>query len=132
MEEIYYIYHIPNKKIGVTRDLNNRVTLVQGYKPGEYEVLDSSSDINYISTREIELQKFYGYKVDRTLYKNLFKSNTSVVIYLNPSYRYVIGDIIPVIISEDIFINPTKIPITILTTGRKVKNFFWYVYEKSQ
>ena len=71
MEEIYYIYHIPNKKIGVTRDLNNRVTLVQGYKPGEYEVLDSSSDINYISTREIELQKFYGYRVDRTLYKNL-------------------------------------------------------------
>ena len=60
MEEIYYIYHIPNKKIGVTRDLKNRVTLVQGYKPGEYEVLDSSSDINYISKREIELQKFYG------------------------------------------------------------------------
>ena len=75
MEEIYYIYHIPNKKIGVTRDLNNRVTLVQGYKPGEYEVLDSSSDINYISTREIELQKFYGYKVDRTLYKNLVNKN---------------------------------------------------------
>tara|TARA_R100001510_G_scaffold56405_1_gene61899 strand:+ start:308 stop:1066 length:759 start_codon:yes stop_codon:yes gene_type:complete len=71
MEEVYYIYHIPGKKIGVTRDLNNRVTLVQGYKPKEYEVLDSSSDINYISTREIELQKFYGYKVDRTLYKNL-------------------------------------------------------------
>ena len=59
MEEVYYIYHIPGKKIGVTRDLNNRVTLVQGYKPKEYEVLDSSSDINYISTREIELQKFY-------------------------------------------------------------------------
>ena len=71
MNEVYYIYHIPNKKIGVTRDLNNRVTLVQGYKPGEYEVLDSSSDINYISDREIELQKIYGYTVDRTLYKNL-------------------------------------------------------------
>ena len=70
-KELYYIYHIPGKKIGVTRDLNNRVTLVQGYKPGEYEVLDSSSDINYISGREIELQKVYGYKVDRTLYKNL-------------------------------------------------------------
>ena len=45
MTEVYYIYHIPGKKIGVTRDLNNRVTLVQGYKPKEYEVLDSSSDI---------------------------------------------------------------------------------------
>ena len=71
IKEVYYIYHIPGKKIGVTRDLNNRVTLVQGYKPKEYEVLDSSSDINYISGREIELQKVYGYRVDRTLYKNL-------------------------------------------------------------
>jgi len=70
---MYYIYHIPGKKIGVTRDLNNRVTLVQGYKPDEYEVLDSSDDINYISQKEIELQKSYGYKVDRKLYKNLFK-----------------------------------------------------------
>lgn len=78
MEEIYYIYHIPNKKIGVTRDLKNRVTLVQGYKPGEYEVLDSSSDINYISKREIELQKFYGYRVDRTLYKNLVNNKMKI------------------------------------------------------
>ena len=36
---MYYIYHIPCKKIGVTRNLNNRVTLMQGYKEGEYEVL---------------------------------------------------------------------------------------------
>ena len=70
---MYYIYHIPNKKIGVTRNLNNRVTVAQGYKPDEYEVLDSSNDINYISNREIELQKYYGYKIDRKLYKNLFK-----------------------------------------------------------
>ena len=70
---MYYIYHIPGKKIGVTRNLNNRVTLVQGYKSDEYEVLDSSEDINYISKKEIELQKSYGYKVDRALYKNLFK-----------------------------------------------------------
>jgi len=70
---MYYIYHIPGKKIGVTRNLNNRVTLMQGYKPDEYEVLDSSEDVDYISEKEIELQKSYGYKVDRKLYKNLFK-----------------------------------------------------------
>ena len=70
---MYYIYHIPGKKIGVTRNLNNRVTLMQGYKPNEYEVLDSSEDVDYISKKEIELQKSYGYKVDRKLYKNLFK-----------------------------------------------------------
>ena len=69
---MYYLYHIPGKKIGVTRDLNTRVTLIQGYKEGEYEVLEQSDDIDYISDREIELQKSYGYKVDRKLYKNLF------------------------------------------------------------
>ena len=70
---MYYLYHIPGKKIGVTRDLNNRVTLIQGYKEHEYEVLEQSEDIDYISDREIELQKSYGYKVDRKLYKHLFK-----------------------------------------------------------
>ena len=75
---MFYIYHIPGKKIGVTRNLNNRVTLVQGYKPDEYEVLDFSEDISYISKKEIELQKSYGYKVDRKLYKNLFKSNMKI------------------------------------------------------
>ena len=75
---MYYLYHIPGKKIGVTRNINNRVTVTQGYKPGEYEVLDQSEDIDYISSREIELQNIYGYKIDRTLYKNLFKSNMNI------------------------------------------------------
>ena len=69
----YYLYHIPGKKIGVTRDLNNRVTQQQGYSPDEYEVLDQSTDIDYISSREIELQKSYGYRVDHKPYKQLFK-----------------------------------------------------------
>ena len=70
-----YIYHIPGKKIGVTCNLNSRVTLMQGYEPSEYEVLDSSNDIDYISEQEIILQKQYGYRVDKKLYKNLFKRN---------------------------------------------------------
>ena len=69
---MYYIYHIPGKKIGVTRNLNTRVTITQGYSPDEYEVLDQSDDIDYISEKEIELQKSYGYRIDRKLYKNLF------------------------------------------------------------
>ena len=68
---MYYLYHIPGKKIGVTRNLKNRVTLMQGYKETEYEVLEQSEDIDYISDREIELQKSYGYKVDLKKYKNL-------------------------------------------------------------
>jgi NTP pyrophosphatase (non-canonical NTP hydrolase) len=74
----YYLYHIPGKKIGVTRDLYKRVTQTQGYKPSEYEVLDQSDDIDYISDREIELQKSFGYRKDRKLYKNLFKMKINV------------------------------------------------------
>jgi NTP pyrophosphatase (non-canonical NTP hydrolase) len=51
---------------------------MQGYKENEYEVLEQSDDIDYISDREIELQKSYGYRRDRTLYKNLFKLNMKV------------------------------------------------------
>tara|TARA_R100000697_G_scaffold99034_1_gene111098 strand:- start:433 stop:1257 length:825 start_codon:yes stop_codon:yes gene_type:complete len=67
----YIIYHIPGKKIGVTNDLYNRVEQQQGYEVGEYEVLESSDDIDYISKREIELQKEYGYKVDIIPYNKL-------------------------------------------------------------
>ena len=77
---MYYLYHIPGKKIGVTRDLNTRVTLIQGYKENQYEVLEQSDDIDYISDREIELQKSYGYKVDRQSYKNLINKNNKMKI----------------------------------------------------
>ena len=77
---MYTIYHIPGKKIGVTRNINKRVTEQQGYAPDEYEVLLTSDDINYISTMEIELQKSYGYKVDRQTYKNLINKNKSMNI----------------------------------------------------
>ena len=72
MNNKYYIYHIPGKKIGITRNLKDRVTRQQGYTADEYEVLLTSDDIDYISDKEIELQKSYGYKVDVKLYKKLF------------------------------------------------------------
>tara|TARA_B100001939_G_scaffold193220_1_gene166105 strand:+ start:7132 stop:7896 length:765 start_codon:yes stop_codon:yes gene_type:complete len=74
----YYLYHIPGKKIGVTCDLNNRVTHQQGYKPGEYEVLCESKDIDYISKKELQLQKKYGYKVDLKSYKDLIKKDMKI------------------------------------------------------
>jgi NTP pyrophosphatase (non-canonical NTP hydrolase) len=77
---MYNIYHIPGKKIGVTRDLPSRVTKQQGYALGEYEVLLTSDDIDYISSMEIELQKSYGYKVDRQPYKNLINKNKKMNI----------------------------------------------------
>jgi NTP pyrophosphatase (non-canonical NTP hydrolase) len=71
IEGKYIIYHIPGKKIGVTNDLYNRVECQQGYEVGEYEILESSDDIDYISKKEIELQKEYGYKVDLIPYNEL-------------------------------------------------------------
>ena len=80
----YYLYHIPGKKIGVTRDLISRVVEQQGYDLDEVEVLEQSTDINYISDRELELQQSYGYRVDRQKYKDLYinkiKSNK---MYIN-------------------------------------------------
>ena len=73
----YYIYHIFGKKIGVTRNLNSRVTSQQGYKEDEYEVLETSDDIDYVSDRELELQSIYGYKVDRQSYKNLTQKKSN-------------------------------------------------------
>ena len=75
MSKEYILYHIPGKKIGCTTDLYNRVTDQQGYEPGEYEVIESSDDIDYISKREIQLQKEYGYRVDRVPYNKLNNNN---------------------------------------------------------
>ncbi len=77
---MYNIYHIPGKKIGVTRNLNKRVTVQQGYAPDEYEVLLTSDDIDYVSAMELELQKSYGYKVDRQSYTNLINKNKQMKI----------------------------------------------------
>jgi len=73
----YYLYEIPGKKIGVTCDIYNRVTVQQGYEDHEYKILEMSEDIDYISDREIELQKEYGYRVDQKLYKNLKPKTTN-------------------------------------------------------
>jgi len=67
----YAIYHIPGKKIGVTNNIKYRVEDQQGYQEGEYEILEMSDDINYVSHKELELQQKYGYKIDEKLYKQL-------------------------------------------------------------
>ena len=71
----YYLYHIPGKKIGVTTDLKRRVEDQQGYDPGEYEIIEQSEDINFISDGEIIMQKCYGYKVDEIPYNKLKFNN---------------------------------------------------------
>jgi NTP pyrophosphatase (non-canonical NTP hydrolase) len=67
----YYLYHIPGKKIGVTRDLKERVENQQGYNEDEYVVLMETDDILQVSNAEILMQKAFGYKVDVVPYNKL-------------------------------------------------------------
>jgi len=76
----YYLYHIPGKKVGVTTNLEERVHKQQGYYPGEYEIIETSDDIDFISAGEIIMQKCYGYKVDEVLYSELKFNNKEMNI----------------------------------------------------
>jgi len=67
----YYLYHIPGKKIGITKDLKKRVEQQQGYYEGEYDVILQTEDIDVISKAEISLQKAFGYRVDEQPYNEL-------------------------------------------------------------
>lgn len=54
---MYYIYHIEGVKIGCTKNLTRRMR-EQGFT--EYEILETHTDIDTASKREIELQQEYG------------------------------------------------------------------------
>jgi NTP pyrophosphatase (non-canonical NTP hydrolase) len=73
-KNLYYIYHIPGKKIGMTRNINNRVIKCQGYKPGEFQILESSYDKEFIENKEHQWQEFFKYKKDFASYDNAEKS----------------------------------------------------------
>ena len=62
----YYIYEIPGVKIGCTDNVKRRVETVQGYT--NYTILEQHTDVMEASRREIELQKKYGYPVDKAPY----------------------------------------------------------------
>ena len=77
----YYLYHIPGKKVGVTRDLKERVENQQGYEEGEYSILMETNDIMQVSNAEILMQKAFGYKVDIVPYNKLkFNKNMKINI----------------------------------------------------
>ena len=67
----YCIYHVPGVKIGVTNNVKHRVEQQQGYTENEYEILEMSDDINYISKKELYLQQLHGYKIDEKPYNKL-------------------------------------------------------------
>ena len=67
----YYLYHIPGKKIGITKDLKKRVEKQQGYNEDEYDIIMQTDDIVKISEYELFLQDMFGYRVDETPYNKL-------------------------------------------------------------
>ncbi len=69
---MYYIYHIPGIKIGCTKNPNNRL---KQQKAVDYEILETHTDIDIASEREIQLQKEYGYLVDTSTYKQSIQNN---------------------------------------------------------
>ena len=71
----YYLYHIPGKKIGVTRDLKERVERQQGYESHEYVIITQTDDIDLVSRLELKLQKAFGYRVDEIPYNKLKFNN---------------------------------------------------------
>jgi len=84
-KNLYYIYHIPGKKIGMTRNIYKRVILQQGYKDGEFQILESSYDKEFIENKEHQWQEFFKYKKDLCSYDqarnspiNQFKSNKTM------------------------------------------------------
>ena len=62
---MYYIYHIPGKKIGCTTEYPQRC-IAQGFT--NYELLETHNDGWLAGDREKELQKEYGYPVDLVHY----------------------------------------------------------------
>ena len=76
----YYLYHIPGKKIGITKDLKKRVEEQQGYSEGEYDIILQTDDIEIVSEAEISLQKAYGYRIDETPYNELKFNNKEMNI----------------------------------------------------
>ena len=67
---MYYIYHIPGIKIGVTNNIKRRMR-EQSFT--EWEILEEHTDINIVSIREIELQKKYGLPIDKLSYSESCK-----------------------------------------------------------
>ena len=69
---MFKIYHIIGRKIGITsRDVKKRIReqfRVKVHGHVNYEILEVHDDASIAAKREIQLQKEYGYRVDRIEY----------------------------------------------------------------
>ena len=72
---MYFVYHVPKVKVGVTANLGKRVFEEQGYDPSEVQILHTTYLIEEASELEKMYQKSFGYKVDQMTYAELMKGN---------------------------------------------------------
>ena len=78
----FYIYHLPEfihpngriGKIGCTINLHDRI---RSQGSSNYEILEEHIDIYEVSDREIELQREYGYPIDRIPYWKTVQHSTA-------------------------------------------------------
>ena len=68
---IYYIYHIPGRKIGCTTHLRRA-----NDQSNSYEVLETHTNIILAGDRELELQAEYGYPIDKVHYSKTFQATS--------------------------------------------------------
>lgn len=69
---MYTIYHLQNKKVGVTNNIERRMK-EQGHED-DYIVLAETNDLKEASTLEIYYQKQLGYKTDKNTYLETMNS----------------------------------------------------------
>jgi phosphoribosyl-ATP pyrophosphohydrolase len=89
---MYYIYHVPGIKVGMTKNLGSRVFEQQGYAPEEVELLFVSRDMHAASVKEIEYQKLYGYSIDRESYKDLVEKQKTKKKKMNKGFKINVTD----------------------------------------
>ena len=70
-KKMYFVYHVPKVKVGMTSDLGKRVFEEQGYDPAEVQILYATRSMEEASELEIAYQKSLGYKVDQITYADL-------------------------------------------------------------
>ena len=70
---MYFVYHVPKVKVGMTSDLGKRVFEEQGYDPAEVQILYATRSMEEASELEVAYQKSLGYKVDQMTYSELMK-----------------------------------------------------------
>jgi hypothetical protein len=77
---MFYIYHIKNSKIGCTKNVINRIIKQQGEL--NFSILYKTDNIKAASEKEKQLQKLYGYKIDKEDYITLINKKQNNMYHL--------------------------------------------------